>query len=186
MIVLFRLALCFFKIGLLSFGGGYSALPLIEEYVVRENGWLTYEQYTDLITLSEVTPGPIGINAASFTGALTAGLPGAVAATVGCVIPSAIIVSLLAVLYVKYRNGKAFSSVLAMLRPAVCAVIFTAFVTIALLSLFGISSLATWKTAAFSLPSALIFAAALLLLFWKNAPPILVIFGAGLAGLLLY
>lgn len=184
--LMIKLVFCFFKIGLLSFGGGYSVLPLIEEYVVRENQWLTYEQYTDIITLSEITPGPIAINAASFTGYTSAGLPGAVAATLGCVLPSVIIVSLLSVLYVRYRNTKTFSGVLAMLRPAVCAVIFTSFITIALLAFFGISQLSEITDGTLNLISIGIFTAASLLLVTKKVNPVFVILGAGLLGLLLY
>ena len=183
---LIQLAFCFFKIGLLSFGGGYSVLPLIEQYAVRENQWLTYEQYTDIITLSEITPGPIAINAASFTGYTSGGLPGAVIATLSCVLPSVIIVSILAILYLRYRNAKTLSCVLAMLRPAVCAVIFSSFITIALLAFFGVSQLSEITGGTINLISVGIFTAASLLLVTKKVNPVFIILGAGAAGLLLY
>ena len=94
-----KLFLSFFQIGLFSFGGGYAALPLIEEQVVVQNGWLSMTGFTDIITISQMTPGPIAINAATFVGMQIAGLLGAIIATMGCVSPSCIIVLTLAFLY---------------------------------------------------------------------------------------
>ena len=95
----FELFLQFFLIGALSFGGGYASLPLIQKTVVEQQGWLTFTEFADVLTLSEVTPGPIALNAASFAGYRTAGFAGSIAATLGCTAPSCIIVSILAVLY---------------------------------------------------------------------------------------
>ena len=113
----------FFLIGALSFGGGYASLPLIQNTVVEKQGWLTSAEFADILTLSEITPGPIALNAASFAGFRTAGITGSIAATLGCAAPSCILVSVLAVLYMKYRNGALFSNILAAVRPAVCAMI---------------------------------------------------------------
>ena len=76
-----KLFLSFLQIGLFSFGGGYAAMPLIQEQVVTQHGWLTMTEFTDLITISQMTPGPIAINAATFVGSKIAGVPGSVAAT---------------------------------------------------------------------------------------------------------
>ena len=78
-----ELLLSFFQIGLLSFGGGMAALPLISQQVVDKHGWLTMGEFTDLITISEMTPGPIGINSSTFVGIRVAGVPGAVIAMIG-------------------------------------------------------------------------------------------------------
>ena len=102
--ILFNLFWAFFQIGLFSFGGGYAALPLIREQVVLNNAWMTAAEFTDLITISQMTPGPIAINAASFIGARLAGIPGAVVATIGNILPSCAIALLLAFLYRKYHN----------------------------------------------------------------------------------
>ena len=91
-----QLFLSFLKIGLFSFGGGYAALPLIQGQVVTAHGWLSTGEFTDLITISQMTPGPIAINGATFVGIKIAGLPGAFVATLGCITPSCIIVTLLA------------------------------------------------------------------------------------------
>ena len=97
--MLINLFISFFKIGLFSFGGGYAALPLIQEEVVDMNSWLSLNEFNDLITISQMTPGPIAINSATFVGIRIAGLPGALAATFGCVLPSAVIVGAISYFY---------------------------------------------------------------------------------------
>ena len=94
----------FLKIGMFSFGGGYAAMPLIQEQIVTQHGWLGMSEFTDLITISQMTPGPIAINSATFVGIKIAGIGGALAATAGCVLPSCVIVTIIAKLYSKYRN----------------------------------------------------------------------------------
>ena len=127
-----KLFLSFLQIGLFSFGGGYAAMPLIQEQVVSQHDWLTMTEFTDLITISQMTPGPIAINAATFVGSKIAGVPGSVAATCGCILPSCIIVTLIAWFYLRYKKMKMFQSVLESLRPAVVAriaILHTAFWT---------------------------------------------------------
>ena len=111
----------FLQIGLFSFGGGYAAMPLIQGQVVSSHGWLTMSEFTDLITISQMTPGPIAVNSATFVGLKIAGIPGAVVATVGCILPSCIIVTILAKLYLRYRSMDMLQGVLHSLRPAVVA-----------------------------------------------------------------
>ena len=125
-----QLFLSFLKIGLFSFGGGYAALLLIQGQVVTAHGWLSASEFTDLITISQMTPGPIAINGATFVGIKIAGLFGAFLATLGCITPSCIIVTLLAWLYMKYRNLSAMQQILTSLRPAVVAMIASAGITI--------------------------------------------------------
>ena len=87
----------FLQIGLFSVGGGYAAMPLIQAQTVQLHGWLTMNEFTDLVTIAEMTPGPIAVNSATFVGIRIAGLPGALVATLGCIFPSLFIVSLLLV-----------------------------------------------------------------------------------------
>ena len=121
-----QLFLSFLQVGLFSIGGGYAAMPLIQSEVVYGHGWLTMSEFTDLITIAEMTPGPIAVNSATFVGIRIAGVPGAIIATFGCILPSCFIVSLLAFIYYKYKNVSALQSVLASLRPAVVALIAAA------------------------------------------------------------
>ena len=121
-----QLFLSFLQIGLFSFGGGYAAMPLIQGQVVTGHGGLTMSEFTDLITISQMTPGPIAVNSATFVGLKIAGIPGAIVATAGCILPSCIIVTILAKLYLKYRTMDLLQGVLKSLRPAVVAMIASA------------------------------------------------------------
>ncbi len=125
-----KLFLTFLEIGLLSFGGGYAAVPLLESAVVEGNGWLTQAAFSDLVSIAEMTPGPIGINAATFVGVRVAGIGGAVCASLGFIVPSVVIVSLLFFLYAKYRTLPFLQRVLKSLRPVVVALIASAGLTI--------------------------------------------------------
>ena len=115
--MLLDLYLTFFKVGLFSFGGGYAALPLIQQEVVGANSWLSLSEFNDLITISQMTPGPIAVNSATFVGVRVGGLLGGLVATLGCVTPSAIIVGILAYFYKKYKDLDSISNVLYFLRP---------------------------------------------------------------------
>lgn len=132
-----KLFFSFLQIGLFSFGGGYASLRLIQEQVVTQNNWLSLSEFTDLITISQMTPGPIAVNSATFVGIKVAGIGGAVCATAGCILPSCIIVTILAKLYFKYRNVNAMSDVLSTLRPAVVSMIAAAGVSILVSAFWG-------------------------------------------------
>ena len=179
-----QLFLSMFQIGLFSVGGGYVAIPLIQHQVVELHGWLSATEFTDIITIAEMTPGPIAINSTTFVGIRVAGIPGALVATFGCVLPSCCIVLLLARLYYKYRSLSAMQRILSGLRPAVVGMIASAGLSILLLALFGgqlPSSLGQVNG-----PAVLIFAVALLGLRRFRLSPFRVMAGAGAAGLILY
>ena len=110
-----QLFLSFLKIGAFSFGGGYAAMPMIQQQVVDAYHWLSVSEFGDLVTISQMTPGPIAINAATFVGIRVAGWQGALCATMGCVFPACVIVTAI---------------VLNTLRPAVIALILTSGITI--------------------------------------------------------
>ncbi len=116
----------FLQIGAFSFGGGYAALPLLQSIVVENNGWLTVNEFTDLITISQMTPGPIAINSATFVGLQIGGYGGAIAATLGNITPSFILVTFIAWMYTKYNSLAILQTILKTLRPAVVAMISTA------------------------------------------------------------
>ncbi|MDC7230210.1 MAG: chromate transporter [Sphaerochaetaceae bacterium] len=126
MSILFTLFFSFFQIGLFSIGGGYAAMPLIQAQTVDIHGWLTATEFADLVTIAEMTPGPIAINSATFVGMKVAGIAGVVVATLGNILPSVIIMLLLAHLYAKYREQTLLKRVLEGVRPVVVAAIFTA------------------------------------------------------------
>lgn len=126
----------FFQIGLFSIGGGYAALPLIQAQVVDTYGWMTMTEFTDIITISQMTPGPIAINAATFVGTRIAGPAGAAVATFSCIFPSCIIVLTLAFIYYKYRNLTMVQGTLKGLQPAVVALIASAGLSILVMAFF--------------------------------------------------
>lgn len=132
-----QLFLSFLQVGMFSFGGGYAALPLIQGQVVTAHGWLSMSEFTDLITISQMTPGPIAVNSATFVGEKIAGIPGALCATAGCILPSCIIVTIIAKIYLKWRNMEVFQGVLGSLRPAVVAMIASAGISILVTALWG-------------------------------------------------
>ena len=125
-----QLFLSFLKIGAFSFGGGYAAMPMIQQQMVDVYHWLSISEFGDLVTISQMTPGPITINAATFVGIRVAGWQGALCATMGCVFPACVIVTAIAYFYVKYRHMEGIQMVLNTLRPAVIALILTSGITI--------------------------------------------------------
>ena len=136
-----ELFLSFLQIGAFSFGGGYAAMPLIQDQIVTKHGWLDMAEFTDLITISQMTPGPIAINSATFVGIKIAGVTGALVATIGSILPSCIIVTLLARLYLRYRNLELLQRVLTTLRPAVVAMIASAGISILITAFWGSDSI---------------------------------------------
>ena len=117
-----ELFLTFLKIGAFTFGGGYAMLPLIQSEVER-HGWLTQSEVVDFIAVSESTPGPLAINMATFVGIRTGGVFGAVCATLGVVLPSFVIILIVAKFYEKFRKSRAVDGVMYGLRPAVIGLI---------------------------------------------------------------
>jgi len=133
----FQLFLSFLQVGMFSIGGGYAAMPVIQSAVVTNHGWLTMNEFIDLITIAEMTPGPIAVNSATFVGIRIAGIPGALIATFGCILPSCFIVSFLAYIYYRYKSVSTMQSVLLSLRPAVVALIAAAGLSILKMVAFG-------------------------------------------------
>lgn len=179
MMIYLELFLSFLQIGAFSFGGGYAAMPLIQHQVVELHGWLSLGEFTDLVTISQMTPGPIAINSATFVGTKIAGVGGAVVATLGCILPSCILVTLIAWVYLKYRSMRLLQGVLKTLRPAVVAMIAAAGMLIIVSAFFGEGNPVSLNT--IHVAEAVIFAGALVLLRWKKMNPILVMVLCGVA-----
>lgn len=180
-----ELFVSFFQIGLFSIGGGYAAMPLIQHQAVDLHAWLSMTQFADIMTIAEMTPGPIAINAATFVGVQTAGLSGAFVATFGCIFPSCVIVMTLAFLYYRFRGLSMVQGVLSGLRPAVVALIASAGLSLIILAFFGQRTIPADGNG-IDLVSAAIFVAALFVLRKWKGNPVYVMAGAGAAGLFLY
>lgn len=172
----------FFTVGLFGFGGGYGATALMQDLIVSERGWLTMKEFADVVTVSEMTPGPMGINIASFVGVRVAGILGTVVATLSYILPSAVIVMILARVYIKYRNLTGVQEVLKGLQPAVCALIISAAARMTVNAVWAgeVSFQNTNWTAA------VLCAAMLVLLRKKIIAPIPAIFISGFLGAMIY
>lgn len=127
----------FVQVGLFCVGGGYASMPLIQAQVIDVHGWLSMSEFIDIFTISQMTPGPIGINAATFVGMKVAGFLGAIVATLGFVTPSFILGIILAKLFFKYGNIGVIKGILNGLRPAVVALICSAGMSFIFLALFN-------------------------------------------------
>lgn len=175
----------FMQIGLLSFGGGYAVLPLIEQNIVQEKGWMTAQQFVDVLTISEMTPGPISVNAATFVGNQLLGVTGGIVATIGVAFPSFFIVLILAFLYKRYQNLSVVQNLLQALRPAIVALIAVAGMTILLTAFFGTGSLPI-ALKDFNWFSAGIFLLSLYLMYRRPTSPIRIMLISGIFGLIIY
>lgn len=165
----------YIKIGLFGFGGGYAMLSLIQHEVVEKQGWLTPAEFTDIVAISQMTPGPIGINSATYIGyTATGNVWGSLIATFGVCLPSFVIVLLIARAYRKFHSNKYVSDAFKGLRPATVGLILAA----ALLLMNG-ENFVDYKSIA-------IFVAAFILTRFLKVHPILMIVLAALSGLVLY
>ena len=116
--ILLKLFITFLKIGAFTFGGGYAMIPLINAEAVG-NGWITERELIDLVAVSEATPGPFAVNAATFVGIKCAGIPGGVCATLGVILPSFIVILIVSRFYEAFKESKGVQGVMSGLRPCV-------------------------------------------------------------------
>ncbi len=174
---LIKLFLAFLKIGAFTFGGGYAMIAMTQAEAERQ-GWLTGEELVDFIALSESTPGPLAVNMATFVGMRTGGVLGAIIATLGIILPSFIIILIIAKCFEKYEKSKAVGGIMSGLKPAVVGMIGAAFISVARAVFFpsGVS------VSAFSDVSFWVFlglsAAASVLAFRKMHPIKIILFSA--------
>jgi len=126
--ILIELFLTFCKIGAFTFGGGYAMIAMIQ-YSAQEHNWLSQSELIDFVALSESTPGPLAINMATFVGMKTAGIPGAVTATFAVILPSFLIILIIARCFERFRKNKAADGILNGIKPAVVGFIATAFLS---------------------------------------------------------
>ncbi len=183
--LLLKLFFAFMQVGLFSVGGGYAAIPLIQEQIVNIHKLMTLEEFSDLITVAEMTPGPISINSATFVGMRISEIPGVLICTIGCIIPSFCICLLLAHFYYKYRTVSGVQVVLGSLRPAVVALIGSAGASILMLGLFQ-AELGDIVWGNIRIVELVIFAAALWILRKFKTNAITIIFGSGVVGTAAY
>jgi len=167
--VVIRLFIVFLKVGLFTIGSGYSMLVLAQRYVVDTYQWLTLQEFTDLVAISEITPGPIMVNLATFVGARTAGLKGAIFATLGLIIIPFIALYIIALNYTQFKNYPVIQNLLKIIRPMAIG-----FITVAILKLF--------RTSITDLQTAFIAIAVILLTAIFKVNPIFTVIGGIVLG----
>lgn len=157
----------FFKVGLFSVGGGMATFPFLSAISAR-TGWFTQEQLTDMIAISEATPGPIGINSATYVGFTTAGLCGSVMATLGLICPSVLVILLIAKVLSRFRDNPGVKAAFYGLRPASTGLIAAAGFSVTMLSLTRPEYFGSWKqlSAFFRWPELALAAVLLVLTRW--------------------
>lgn len=129
MSVLVKIFLSFLKIGAFSFGGGYAMLPLIEREIVDSHNWITFKEFIDIIGISQMTPGPIAINSATFVGFKISGILGAIAGTLGVITFSFILVSIANHYILKFKESYIMKAALEGMRPALIGLIISVFLS---------------------------------------------------------
>ncbi|SFA85389.1 chromate transporter [Clostridium frigidicarnis] len=171
--LLLQIFFTFLKIGMFSFGGGYAMLPMIEKEIVNNHQWISYSDFIDIIGISQMTPGPIAINSATFVGFKVAGILGSVVATLGVVTFSFVIVSIATHYIIKFKDSVTLKSMLKGMKPALIGLIICAFLSLAKESFVNLKSILIGIVIAF-------------ISFKSKIHPIIVIVIAALMGLLLF
>lgn len=169
-----KLFLTFFKIGLFNFGGGYAMISFLQNEVVFKSGWLTTAQFTDIVAVSQVTPGPVGINMATYTGYTVADVWGAAIATTAVCLPSFLLMIFLGGFLLKHQKSARMQGVLAVLRPVV-------------VGLIGAAALVLCNSENFiDYKSVIFFTVAFLLAFSRKIGPVGIVLLSAAAGLICY
>lgn len=180
---LLLLFLEFFKMGALTFGGGYAMIPFIEETVIR-HGWMTTTELVDFIAVSESTPGAFAVNIATYIGSEVGGFIGAVAATLGLVLPPFIIILLIAKIYQKIKENTLVQGAMLGLKATVVGLIAATVLRVGIEIFFSEGINTTVLRSANFYVSLGIFAVALFLLLYKKLNPILIILGSAAVGII--
>lgn len=171
--ILLKLFLAFLKIGTFSFGGGYAMLPFIQKEIVEKNKWISMSEFSDIIGISQMTPGPVAINSATFVGYKVSGVIGSIMATMGVVTTSFILITIINKVLDKFKESTVIKAALAGMRPVLIALIIYAFIDLA-------------KESYKDLKSIIITLVIGAILFTNKVHPILVIVIAAILGLLFY
>ena len=166
------LFLTFAKVGVMTFGGGYAMLPILQREVVESKHWATDEELMDYYAIGQCTPGVIAVNTSTFIGKKYKGIPGGVVATLGVVFPSLVIITLIAAVLSNFADLPVVQNAFAGIRICVCVFIFNAVVKL-------------WKSAVKDIPALLIFLAVLLGSIFLDLSPIVYVLSAGILGVIL-
>ncbi len=182
-----QLFLAFFKTGLFAIGGGLATLPFLYE-ISETYGWFSAGDIANMLAISESTPGPIGVNMATYAGFITAGIPGGIVATASLVLPSVTIILIIAGFMSKYRDNRFVNAAFLGLRPAVVGLILVAFLQVLKASVLHMDTFLATKHLLdlFDWPAIVLMAVLYTLMhFWKKLHPIVLIVIGAAVGILL-
>ncbi len=182
---LITLFISFLQIGLFSIGGGYAIIPLIQQQIVNFHHWLTLQEFTDIITISQMTPGPLAVNTSTFVGIRIAGIPGAIIATLGSILSGFILSIFLYKFFKKHNSVDSISNILKGLRSTSIGLIASSASTIILISFFS-SSAVDISAVNLNAAAMVIFIVSLFLLRKYKLNPILIMVLTGFIGLFIY
>lgn len=171
--MIIKLFLAFAKVGAFSIGGGYAMLPFIQKEVIDKHGWLTIKEFSDILAISQMTPGPVAVNSATFVGYKLAGFWGSVAATTGVVLPSFLMILAIATFFVKVYERKEVKAIFKGIRPAVLGLLASAAYLVTISNVVDIKGI-------------VIFVLAFVSLFHKKVDTIMVIIASAVLGIILY
>ena len=180
--ILIDLFLTFMLIGIMTYGGGYSILPLVENLAVNEKEWLDMSELADIISISEMSPGPFSLNCSTFVGMKTAGLPGAVTATFGFLLPPILITLLLAYLYKKYNNLSVVKNIFSVLNACIIAILIYSAVNLLRSSVFD----GDFTGGDIDYIGLGIFLLSFVMIHFRKISPIIIMIIAAVLGILLY
>lgn len=172
--ILLELFLTFFKIGTFTVGGGYAMVPFLQREAVEVHKWTTAKEFTEIVAVDTITPGPIAVNLATFVGYKVHGIIGAITATLGVVLPSLFIVTLIAAFFFAFKNSPFIQAILKGLKPAVIGLI-----AVAIFSLLKQGTIVDIKTGIIAI---IVFVSVL----FFNVNPILMVLLSALAGIIFY
>ncbi|MBQ6927696.1 MAG: chromate transporter [Oscillospiraceae bacterium] len=170
--LLWQLFLAFARVGVMTFGGGYAMIPILEREIVDRHGWATEEELMDYYAVGQCTPGVIAVNTATFIGYKTAGTLGGIIATLGVIFPSVIIITVIAGILTSFAEVPLVKSAFAGIRVCVCVLIFNAVLKL-------------WKKAVVDKATLILFLAVFLLSAFLNLSPVIFVVFCGAAGILL-
>ncbi len=182
---MWKLFTTFLKIGLLSIGGGYGIIPLIQEQVVEKNNWISRKMFTDIITISQMTPGPLAVNTSTFVGLQIGGMIGALASTIGCILWGVIISLALYKFFQIHQKSDYVLEVLKGFKSASLGLILSAAATILLLALYG-SNKPELDFLSLNWTALFLFLALLFVLKKWKMSPVFIMFVSGIAGFIFY
>lgn len=170
--LLLKLFLAFARVGVMTFGGGYAMIPILEREIVDRHGWASSEELMDYYAVGQCTPGIIAVNTATFVGYSVAGVPGGIAATLGVVFPSLVIITVIAGILTSFSDLPAVRSAFAAIRVCVCVLIFNAVIKL-------------WKKAVTDKAAAVLFLLVFVLSVFLDISPIVFVILCAVAGILL-